>query len=88
MDAALIDQFKDAYTFDTLWLSESESKLLQQTQQGHTYFLVDTSGNVRQYYDADDKSTLTRLVEDIALILPHRKSKDILLKSNPLQDEN
>jgi len=38
---------------------------------------------IRQIYSGTHDTTLARLVEDIALIVPHRKEKDIRLKSNP-----
>lgn len=46
------------------------------------YVLVDTSGYVRQYYEGSSQQVLKTLVEDVAVILPRKKEKDIKLKSN------
>ena len=46
------------------------------------YVLVDTSGYVRQYYSGNGKQVFKTLVEDVAVILPRRKAKDISVKSN------
>jgi len=46
------------------------------------YMLVDTSGYIRQYYLGEDKQVMKLLVEDIAVILPRKKEKDIILKGN------
>jgi len=46
------------------------------------YMLVDTSGFIRQYYLGEDKQVMKLLVEDIAVILPRKKEKDIILKGN------
>lgn len=45
------------------------------------YMLVDTSGFIRQFYHKDDKETLTRIIEDLAVILPRKKEKDIVMKN-------
>lgn len=44
------------------------------------YLLVDTVGYIRQYYNSDKLQTMNRLVEDVALILPKVKTRDILMK--------
>lgn len=48
--------------------------------KGMNYVLVDTAGYIRQYYKGSRKQDLARLVEDIAVILPRKKPKDIVLK--------
>ena len=89
-DAELVRQFADAFTFQwvetatDLSIPKSTIEALKYDYE-YDYVLVDTSLNVRQYYTGDDKETLTRIVEDIALMIPHRKSKDIKLKRT--QDE-
>jgi len=48
--------------------------------KGADYLLVDTTGFIRQYYQGTDKEALNFLVEDVALILPKTKTRDILMK--------
>lgn len=55
--------------------------------KGADYLLVDTTGYIRQYYTGTDKSTLNFLVEDVALILPKTKTRDILMKRRGEEDE-
>ena len=50
-------------------------------QFDYDYLLIDTVGEVRQMYKGINEEILTTIVEDIALILPHRKSKDIKMKN-------
>ncbi len=44
------------------------------------YMIVDTSGFIRQSYVGNSNSTLTALVEDLAVILPRKPEKIIKLK--------
>lgn len=46
------------------------------------YVIVDTAGFIRQYYKGDSKATLTSIIEDMAVILPRKKEKDIKMKNN------
>ncbi|MBT8234175.1 MAG: hypothetical protein HKO66_05710 [Saprospiraceae bacterium] len=48
------------------------------------YMIVDTSGFIRQYYEGSGKKVLTQIIEDLAVILPRKKPKDIKMKA----DEN
>jgi len=41
------------------------------------YVLVDTTGFVRNYYEGTGKRILNAIVEDVAVILPRKKPKDI-----------
>ena len=77
LDKDLIDQFKDAYTFQYLTSGQVQ---LSPMQLDYDYLLIDTLGQVRQVYKGMDKETVTTIVEDIALVLPHRKPKDIKMK--------
>jgi len=47
---------------------------------GADYILTDTTGFVRQIYTGTKKETMTAVVEDVALILPKVKTRDILMK--------
>lgn len=80
LDESLKKQFKDAYTFQ--WLNDTPTAHLTNSAvtKGMDYVLIDTSLNIRQTYKGEDKETITRIVEDIALLLPHRKSRDIKMK--------
>jgi len=51
------------------------------------YLLVDTMGYIRQYYQGKEKESLNYLVEDVALILPKTKTRDILMKRKAMDDE-
>ena len=42
--------------------------------------LIDAKGKIRNYYDAYDKASINRLVEQIALILPRTVEEDLELK--------
>jgi hypothetical protein len=44
------------------------------------YMLIDTGGVVRQLYKGTDKETLTKIVEDIAVVLPRKITPDIEMK--------
>ncbi len=96
LDSSLIDQFKNAYTFQFVsfdktmtksqgWSSKSvvhyykpeSSDAKFNRIKDADYALVDTSGFVRQYYEGSSKQVLNILVEDVAVILPRKKSKDI-----------
>lgn len=83
LDKDLVDQFKDAYSFQAVFLEQEQYSSLDKFIQGqYTYLLIDTSGQVRQAYAGEDQAVMTRVVEDIALILPQRKPKDIRMKDN------
>jgi len=80
-DAELIRQFEDAFTFQWIESATGFTTPINGLEQlSYDYILVDTSMNIRQYYNGSDNETLTKIVEDIALMIPHRKSKDIKLK--------
>jgi len=85
LDKDLVDQFKDAYTFQAIYLgTDQQLQPADQIVNGQfNYLLIDTSGQVRQTYIGTDQEVMTRVVEDIALILPQRKPKDIRMKNNP-----
>lgn len=84
LDLDLVDQFKDAYTFHAEFLSPEELNSIAEQMQGNfDYILIDTAGQVRQMYTGMDTSVMTRVVEDVALILPQRKPIDIKMKNNP-----
>ena len=80
-DEDLKVQFKDAFTFQ--WLNEGPVTMLTNNKviNGMDYVLIDTFMNIRQTYSGHDKETMTKIVEDIALMLPHRKAKDIRMKT-------
>lgn len=44
------------------------------------YAIVDTTGYVRQYYEGSGKQVMNTMVEDIAVILPRKKEKDIAIR--------
>lgn len=80
-DAELIRQFDDAFTFQWIESASGFTTPIDGLEQlKYDYILVDTSMNIRQYYTGNDQETLTKIVEDIALMIPHRKSKDIKLR--------
>ena len=84
LEKDLVEQFKDAYTFQ--YLKSSELQVMSSPMQiDYDYILIDTSGDVRQVYSGLDKATLTSIVEDIALVLPHRRPKDIKMKNKDVQ---
>ena len=51
------------------------------------YILTDTTGYIRQVYYGSKKETMTALVEDVALILPKVKTRDILMKRREESNE-
>ena len=77
LDRDLIDQFKDAFTFQYL---NSQKVQLSPLDLNYDYILIDTMGQVRQVYKGMDKLTVTTIVEDIALVLPKQKPVDIKMK--------
>lgn len=44
------------------------------------YVIVDTAGFIRQYYKGNSRNVLTSIIEDMAVILPRKKEKDIVMK--------
>jgi len=83
LDQNIMDQFKDAHTFDAVFLDQEQYGSVDQLIKGqYDYLLIDTSGKGRQTYAGGDQAVMTRVVEDIALILPQRKPKDIRMKDN------
>lgn len=44
------------------------------------YVVVDTAGFIRKYYTGDSRDVLTSIIEDMAVILPRKKEKDIVMK--------
>lgn len=46
------------------------------------YALVDTAMNIRQVYPDNSESSLSQLVEDISLIIPRQREKDISIRKN------
>lgn len=86
LDKDLIDQFEDAYTFQ--YLTSSQLEVMSGLMPiDYDYILIDTSGDVRQVYKGIDRTTLTSIVEDIALVLPHRRPKDIKMKNQEVYDQ-
>ena len=99
LDSALIDQFKNAYTFQFIdltrtneqgkgWSSKSSVRQYKpanvRPKQAEladiNYMIVDTSGYIRQFYKGDDKQIINLLVEDVAVVLPRKREKDIAIK--------
>lgn len=79
-DLEIVEQFKDAYTFQSL-LSKDLSQALVSRLPQHDYLLIDTGTLVRQVYDGSHDSVMVNIVEDIALIAPQRKEMDIKLRT-------
>ena len=44
------------------------------------YMIIDTAIHIRSVYQENDVKSLSKLVEDIALVLPRKKNKDIGVK--------
>jgi len=84
----IIDQFKDAYTFQVIADSSVQSNIIAASvpldslfiRQNHSFALVDTSGNIRNYY-GQTMEDLKNLVEHLAVLLPNPKEPDIKLKN-------
>lgn len=49
--------------------------------QGSKYMIVDTTGMIRQFYKDDSEKSLGTMIEDLAVILPRKKAKDIVIKN-------
>ncbi len=79
----LLDQFKDAYTFQSF--NKSTIDIPLHSVYDANYLLVDTSLNVRQKYIGQGEQILSRIIEDIALMLPKQKEKDIRMKNSKAQ---
>jgi len=81
-EEVIIDQFKDAYTFKARTRNELPQQFLAKLDMtGVKYMLIDTAMIVRQIYKDNELSTINRLIEDLALITPQRKTKDIKMKT-------
>lgn len=78
-DLDVIEQFKDAYTFQSLLKTDLPSSV--QALYAEDYLLIDTAMVVRQVYQGTGEKVITRIVEDIALMVPHKKEKDIKMRS-------
>lgn len=80
---SVIDQFKDAYTFQFKKIDNLPASILSKLKaESYQYLIVDTGMVVRQTYLNDDKATINTLVEDLALIVPQRKEKDIKVRGH------
>lgn len=62
------------------YINASSIKTSNEQFKNANYMLLDTAGVVRQYYSGTDKETLTKIVEDIAVILPRKITPDIEMK--------
>lgn len=51
-----------------------------ETFRNANYILCDTGGIIRQYYEGFDHNTITKIVEDIAVVLPRKVTPDIETK--------
>ncbi len=89
--ADIEDQFKNAMTFKTISISDSnqvssisDMKLSQnqssQLLTQHKAVLIDTSGQIRQWYSLDTDSQYEDVVEHLAVVLPRVPNKDIIAK--------
>ena len=78
-DEAIIDQFKDALSFQS-YLDDDLNGSLSSHFSGYDYVLLDTSVMVRQSYKGTHDTVYSRIVEDIALLLPKQKELDIKIK--------
>ena len=84
----IIDQFKDAYTFQVVADSALQTDILTSDvpldslfrSHNHSFALVDTAGNIRNYY-GQTRTDLKDLVEHLAVLLPNPKEPDIKLKN-------
>ncbi len=75
------DQFKDAFTFQVKTPSDLPSSFIEKLDiKRHQYMIIDTGMVVRQLYPDDTDATISRLVEDLALIVPQRKERDIKVR--------
>jgi len=80
-EKVIIDQFKDAYTFSAKTKEELPVEILQKLDMSQLkYMLIDTGMVVRQIYKDSQLETINRLIEDLALITPQPKAKDIKLR--------
>lgn len=80
-DKAIIDQFKDAFSFQSK-LQAEVSNSFGATFSNDDYLLIDTAMMLRQRYSGNHDSIYSRIVEDIALLLPKQKEIDIKMKSS------
>lgn len=104
-DKAIIDQFENAYTFqflslsktdslDNNWVSKSRARFYKPQSRNSNiegldnwnYMIVDTSGYIRQFYKGTDKQVMSLLVEDIAVVLPRKKPKDIGIRKQKIEN--
>lgn len=75
------EQFKDAFTFQVKTAREMPSTFADKLNlTSHQYMIIDTGMVVRQLYADDAPATISRLVEDLALLVPQRKEKDIKVR--------
>lgn len=81
-DAIVIDQFKQAYTFQ--WIDSnidsSISIYKNSALAAYDYLLIDTGMNVRNFYLGSHDTMFADLVEDLSLIIPKKKELDIKMK--------
>ena len=72
------------------WSSKSALKYFKPNSQNcipaemreSMYMIVDTAGLIRQYYLDNAEKTMGTLIEDVAVILPRKKPKDIVIKKD------
>lgn len=88
-----VSQYKDISAFQMLYFGDKQDKLdvhklsgdlICQSEQPPNYpnakfILIDDKGYIRNYYK-DDQSSLVKLIEHTAIVIPRKQSKDIKLK--------
>jgi len=80
-DKAVIDQFKDAYTFQVKEAGQLPASIADKLNTSQaSYLLIDTGMILRQIYPDGNSATIKRLVEDLALTIPQQPVKEIKLR--------
>lgn len=86
-------QFETGLTFQLVELNNSDKKsmgnnhiiiptnaMTEGFDSKNTFAIIDTAGNIRNFYNMDEKS-LTEVVEHVAIVIPLPAKKDIKMKN-------
>lgn len=67
-------------SFDSTLLGDSIRTILESSEK-FDYMLIDTAMQIRQIYQGKDDEVLRNVVQDLALMIPRKKPKDIKMKN-------
>lgn len=84
--AAIEEQIVDRTNFQTIRVDAADTRLLNQVDQSVSFYLLDTAGVVRNYYESDDE-TLKRIIRHLSVVIPMPKRRNVRLQRDVENDK-